>query len=121
MRWWPRLNQRLPLHQRVESVPGCSDAAHFLTGAGFSRNWGGWLADEAFEYLLGCQQVDDDIRALLWNHKGLGGFEAALSHLQSELDRQRDSASERRLAKLERAISEMFADMNRAFSAIESF
>jgi hypothetical protein len=23
-----------------------------LTGAGFSRNWGGWLADEAFEYLL---------------------------------------------------------------------
>jgi hypothetical protein len=25
-----------------------------LAGAGFSRNWGGWLADEAFEYLLGC-------------------------------------------------------------------
>jgi hypothetical protein len=28
--------------------------AYMLTGAGFSRNWGGWLADEAFEYLLGC-------------------------------------------------------------------
>jgi hypothetical protein len=92
-----------------------------LTGAGFSRNWGGWLADEAFEYLLGCQQVDDDIRALLWKHKGLGGFEAALSHLQSELDRRQDSASEQRLAKLESAISEMFADMNKAFLAIESF
>src|SRR5437870_4947265 len=92
-----------------------------LTGAGFSRNWGGWLADEAFEYLLGCQQVDDDIRALLWKHKGLGGFEAALSHLQSELDRRQDSASEQRLAKLVSAISEMFADMNKAFSAIESF
>lgn len=24
-----------------------------FTDAGFSRNWGGWLADEAFEYLLG--------------------------------------------------------------------
>ena len=23
------------------------------TGAGFSRNWGGWLASETFEYLLG--------------------------------------------------------------------
>ena len=27
-----------------------------LTGAGFSRNWGGWLAIEAFEYLLGCPE-----------------------------------------------------------------
>jgi hypothetical protein len=26
---------------------------YLLTGAGFSRNWGGWLANEAFEYLLG--------------------------------------------------------------------
>src|SRR5438445_12250763 len=92
-----------------------------LTGAGFSRNWGGWLADEAFEYLLGCQQVDDDIRALLWKHKGLGGFEAALSHLQSALDRRQDSASEQRLANLVSAISEMFADMTKASSAIESF
>jgi hypothetical protein len=25
-----------------------------LTGAGFSRNWGGFLATEAFEFLLGC-------------------------------------------------------------------
>jgi hypothetical protein len=36
-----------------------------LLGAGFSRNWGGWLASEAFEYLLGCPQVDEDIRSLL--------------------------------------------------------
>jgi hypothetical protein len=28
-----------------------------LTGAGFSRNWGGWLANEAFEYLLGCSEI----------------------------------------------------------------
>jgi hypothetical protein len=30
---------------------------YLLTGAGFSRNWDGWLADEAFEYLLGCSEV----------------------------------------------------------------
>ena len=30
-----------------------------LTGAGFSRNWGGWLANEAFEYLLGVPEVDE--------------------------------------------------------------
>jgi hypothetical protein len=27
---------------------------YLLTGAGFSYNWGGWLAIEAFEYLLGA-------------------------------------------------------------------
>jgi hypothetical protein len=37
-----------------------------LTGAGFSRNWGGWLATEAFEYLLGAVEVDDQLRHLLW-------------------------------------------------------
>ena len=28
-----------------------------LLGAGFSRNWGGWLATEVFEYLLGTKAV----------------------------------------------------------------
>jgi hypothetical protein len=32
---------------------------YLLTGAGFSRNWGGWLANEAFEYLLGAPEIDD--------------------------------------------------------------
>jgi hypothetical protein len=44
-----------------------------LTGAGFSRNWGGWLANEAFEYLIGSPEIDDHIRHLLWTHKGRGG------------------------------------------------
>jgi len=41
-----------------------------LFGAGFSRNWGGWLADEAFEYLLGHPRIDDGLRVLLWRYKG---------------------------------------------------
>lgn len=51
-----------------------------LLGAGFSRNWGGWLASEAFEYLLGCPEVAARplLRDMLWQCQGKGGFEAAL-------------------------------------------
>ncbi len=91
-----------------------------LTGAGFSRNWGGWLANEAFEYLLGCPQIDSDLRMLLWSYDG--NYEKALDELQSEFAQsesanQRNRAIEDRLSKLERAISQMFADMNKAFAS----
>ena len=36
-----------------------------LLGAGFGRNWGGWLAGEVFEYLIGCPEVDAEINNLL--------------------------------------------------------
>jgi hypothetical protein len=92
-----------------------------LTGAGFSRNWGGWLADEAFEYLLGSPRIDDEIRSLLWKHKDKGGFEAALSELQKKAAEYPEiPAIERvpefeKLAKLELSLGRMFDDMNRAF------
>ena len=38
---------------------------HLLTGAGFTRNWGGWLANEAFEYLLGAPDVDEYLRNIV--------------------------------------------------------
>jgi hypothetical protein len=40
-----------------------------LTGAGFSRNWGGWLANEVFEYLLGCPEINQDIHTAIWRSK----------------------------------------------------
>jgi hypothetical protein len=40
-----------------------------LLGVGFSRNWGGWLANEAFRYLLGCPQLDAGIRELAWTYR----------------------------------------------------
>jgi len=48
-----------------------------LLGAGFSRNWGGWLATEVFEYLLGCPEIanDPNLRALLWRRQPVDGFE----------------------------------------------
>jgi threonine dehydratase len=47
------------------------------SGSGFQPKWGGWLANEAFEYLLGCPQIDPGIGQLLWKHRRSGGFEAA--------------------------------------------
>lgn len=90
---------------------------HFvlLLGAGFSRNWGGWLADEVFEYLLGCRGLEADVRTLLWQHRESGGFEGALASLQLGQRRNKDGASERKLRQLEAAVHQMFEDMNRAF------
>jgi hypothetical protein len=57
----------------------------FLTGAGFSRNWGGWLADEVFEYLLGCPEITPEIVTRLWKSKNSGlGFENTLQELRTE-------------------------------------
>jgi hypothetical protein len=57
-----------------------------LLGAGFSHNWGGWLAAEVFEYLLGCPEIagDDGLRSVLWRQQETGGFEAALEQIQAE-------------------------------------
>lgn len=87
-----------------------------LLGAGFSRNWGGWLASEAFEYLLGCTEISRDIqlRRLLWKHQETGGFEDALDELQTTYLRD-PTGTERQLTVFQAAIGRMFTDMNRAF------
>lgn len=93
-----------------------------LLGAGFSRNWGGWLATEAFEYLLGCPEVvhDAGLRQLLWQHQHQGGFEAALAELQLAFARDPQSGGPPLMA-LQSAVSRMFADMNKAFMDMESW
>ena len=87
-----------------------------LLGAGFSRNWGGWLAAEAFEYLLGCPEVTANSRVqnLLWQHKDSGGYESALASLQSawKLHPQENLPF---LVALQDAVRRMFFDMNTAF------
>jgi hypothetical protein len=90
-----------------------------LLGAGFSRNWGGWLANETFEYLLGCPQIDTGIRQLLWKHRRSGGFEVALADLQEEYFRRKDAISEQNLRKLQDPIAAMFADMDKGFTKIK--
>jgi len=92
-----------------------------LTGAGFSRNWGGWLANEAFEYLLGSPHVDDGLRTLLWRFKDRGGFEAALDEQQTQSNQAFSVAMLGHSTQLEDAIRGMFADMDRAFTLIDGF
>ena len=92
-----------------------------LLGAGFSRNWGGWLAMEAFEYLLGCQQIDAGLRDLLWKHKQHGGFETALAELQKVRIGQNAGRPDQRLTNLQDGIRQMFGDMNESFSRIVDF
>lgn len=90
---------------------------YLLLGAGFSRNWGGWLATEVFEYLLGCPQIanHEGLKNLMWDHRLNGGFEGVLSHLQNEVARRRGSSIDEQLIRFTEALTQMFEDMNGVF------
>lgn len=86
-----------------------------LLGAGFTRNWGGWLGPEVFEYLLGRPEIDSAIRKLLFDHRRLGGYEAAMGVLQEDYFRH---GSRTQLAKFEAALAAAFVDMEKGFATI---
>lgn len=90
-----------------------------LIGAGFSKNWGGWLAKEAFEYLLGCKEIQNDsnLLTLLWQHQ-TGGFESVLASLRSESERNPSDKTKDQLEKFQKAVTSMFDEMNDGFSHI---
>jgi SIR2-like domain len=80
---------------------------------------GGWLADEAFEYLIGSPEIDDHIRRLLWWCKSMGyGFEGALAQLQQAYTLSKNDHTRKPLADLQAAIVGMFNEMNKAFEGI---
>jgi hypothetical protein len=91
---------------------------HFLlTGAGFSYNWGGYLASEAFDFLLSVTDGDDDLRGLLWRgHRAGFGFEDILAKLQREFAADWTPQREQDLRNLTSAIQRMFASMTMAFA-----
>jgi hypothetical protein len=102
-------------HQRWTSVVKVNHI--LLTGAGFSRNWGGLLANEAFEYLLGSIHADDDLRQLLWAEKERRHeFEDTLAMLQDECEANGPGQAEQNLRNLNSALLAMFGDMKLAFS-----
>jgi len=95
-----------------------------LTGAGFSRNWGGWLADEAFEYLIGSPEISpeikDQVRNTLWWCKYMGyGYEGALAQLQQAYTLSKNDLTRKPLEDLQAGIVGMFNEMNRAFEGIQ--
>lgn len=79
-----------------------------LTGAGFSYNWGGMLASEVFQYLLGCTELDDELRRSLWRDRS---FEDVLAAFQ----RATDQEGKRRFNVLASALAGMFNGMGLAF------
>ena len=89
-----------------------------LLGAGFSRNWGGLLATEVFDQLIGHPDIREDayLVQVLWDNKTSGGFENALAEVQlaSARDPRRYAAS---LQRLQGAVSSVFENMNQAFFA----
>ena len=87
-----------------------------LTGAGFSRNWGGWLANEAFEYILGRREIGNKLRARLWQDKvQRRGFEDTLGELQRQKQKGDQSAAEM-VREFMGALVAMFDEMNRGLS-----
>jgi len=87
-----------------------------LLGAGFSRNWGGWLASEAFEYLVGCPEISSNphLLDLLWRYQPTGGFENALAQVQADFIRDHQSNTSH-LQDIQSAVIRMFDDMNRGY------
>ena len=88
-----------------------------LTGAGFSRNWGGWLANEAFEYILGRPEIGKELRTRLWQDKiQRRGFEDTLGELQRQKQKVDQSAA-KMVREFMGALVAMFDAMNKGLSA----
>jgi len=80
-----------------------------LTGAGFSRNWGGPLASDIFSSLLADKDIDAHTRDLLFNSRG--AFEQVLADLQLSGDPE----DKRRHDALITAVVGIFNGMNQTF------
>ncbi|RLJ64657.1 hypothetical protein [Sulfurisoma sediminicola] len=85
-----------------------------LLGAGFSRNWGGWLAAEVLGELLSRVANDRETYSRLRNS---GNFEDTLAEFQAEARTRASAEATARLAAFEQAVMATFTDMNQVFAA----
>ena len=85
---------------------------YLLSGAGFSRNWGGILAPEMFNQLIGSSLVDEELRRMLWRDRS---FEDVLAALQLATDDE----SKRRYKLLVSEIVGIFNGMSQSFQRRE--
>jgi SIR2-like domain len=83
-----------------------------LTGAGFTRNWGGWLAKEIEGDLLGRLREHPELRQRVQESDG---FESVLEALQNEAAGG-DSQVRRRYADLQKVVAASFRAMNLALA-----
>ena len=82
-----------------------------LTGAGFSKNWGGLVATEFFGRLL-AEPLDEFTRKLLFQFRSKGGFEAVMTHLQTSSGPPVDA---KRLNDFTSTLAGIFNGMNNHF------
>jgi hypothetical protein len=90
-----------------------------LTGAGFSKNWGGLIASEFFSRLLG-EPLGDYTRSLLFKHRTTGGFEAVMAILQAEHRHAQSAESKKRLDDMTSSVAGIFNGMNNQFLRLPS-
>jgi hypothetical protein len=93
-----------------------------LLGAGFSCNWGGWLASQVNEHLPATLHVkrDPHLQKVLRRTESKGGFEAALAEVQNNYILNGTLERLKHLNNLQAAIAEMFADMDAGFAHRQS-
>jgi hypothetical protein len=84
-----------------------------LLGAGFSRNWDGWLAHEMKGKLCARLHADPELGRLL---NEAPSFEEALSRVQREYKQQPSASNKAKLDRLQQAILDVFGRMNQAFA-----
>lgn len=89
-----------------------------LLGAGFSRNWGGLLASEVFDYLISLPDIKNDeyLNEQLWASRNNGGFEEALAEVQAAFIRDPGQFGDS-MRRLQAGVSDVFQRMNQAFFA----
>lgn len=84
-----------------------------LLGAGFSRNWNGWLADEVRGKLLARLADDAELHRVVSN---CANFEDAISGVQQEFTRSGSPANKAKLDRMQAAVMAMFRAMNESFA-----
>lgn len=88
-----------------------------LVGAGFSRNWGGWLAKELEGDLLARLANDRELRKVVQTS---GNYEQALENARDSGGFSRAGLSAQAVKRLEEAIKESFWAMNMALGSLPS-
>jgi len=92
-----------------------------LLGAGFSKNWGGLLAREFFDELIGDFMIREDApsKDVLWLYRN--NFEQALEHIQITSIAEPTVDNINRLHRFEDAIRRLFGKMDGIFKDKEFF
>src|ERR1017187_8187892 len=88
---------------------------YLLIGAGFSRNWDGWLATEIMGKLRAKLHGDAELVSILDRS---AGFEDAFARVQ--IASGQSPRAQAQLSRLQAAILDTFGHMNQAFADMPS-